>query len=97
MNIEHTINKENGTVEVTVTLPPRNDDKIAIRQNYIRNYLTEQKVKATICIQDNCVLNTIPPYSGKWVFRLDKHTKSVVKSRGEKVSRAKKAIKTKET
>ena len=84
MNIQHEIDKKNGTVEVTVTLLPRNGNKISIKEEYVRNYLIEQKVRASKCAQTAFVSNSIPPYSGTWIFELDNGKSTVVKSMNER-------------
>ena len=86
MNIQHEIDKKNGTVRVTATLPPRNGNKVSIREEYVRNYLIEHKVRVSNCVQTAFVSNSIPPYSGTWVFELDNGTTSVVESTHNDVS-----------
>ena len=88
MNIQHEIDKKNGTVTVTATLPPRNGDKVSIREDHARNYLAENKVRVSNCTQTAFVSNSIPPYSGTWVFELDKGKASVVESTHNNASTA---------
>ena len=86
MNIKHEIDKENGTVTVTATLEPRKGMKIRVSQQHVKDYLNKENIKTLKCIQDACAINTIPPYSGTWVFSLDNGKPPVVKSMYENVS-----------
>ena len=73
MKIKHEIDKKRGIVTVTASLEPRNGKKRRITQQHIKDYLNKEKIKISKCVKDCCVVNTIAPYSGVWIFELDSH------------------------